>query len=164
MARHARLACVLLLVFLGACSTSDSSDVSSADTDAYNEGIDEINRTWEEFRVTANACNVADGPCFDEALDSSAFEQAVSDLQATVRSLARAVETGECRPSLTAFDAGLDDLLDSLEVEDQGGAERRRPDRGRERNRVKRSRGALGLGRCSTVVCFSGGFAPTTDR
>jgi hypothetical protein len=164
MARRAGLACVLLLVFLVACSTSDSSDVSSADTDAYNEGIDEINRAWEEFRVTANACNVADGPCFDEALDSSGVEQAVSDLQATVRSLARAVETGECRSSLTAFDAGLEDLLDSLEAlkddaqaADASGIESSAP-------AVRSAWDAAVEDQGSTVVCFSGGFAPTTDR
>jgi len=160
----ARLACILSLVLLGACATSDSGEISSSDADDHDEKIDEINRTWEEFRVTANECTLTDGACFVDALAASGFEEAVTDLQATARSLATTVETGECRSSLTAFDATLEDLLGSLdelkddaEAADESRIESSAP-------AVRSAWDAAVTAQGSTEVCFSGGFETTTDR
>jgi hypothetical protein len=160
----ARLAGVLMLGLLGACATSDSTQVSSPDSDAYNERIDEINRTWEEFRVAGNACSIDDGPCFVDAMTSSGFEQAVSDLQGTVQSFGTTVETDECRSSLSAFDAALEELLESLEAmrddaqsTDTSGLEA-------SVLAVRSAWDAAVTAQGATEPCFPGGLEPTTDR
>ena len=164
MASPARFACILMLVLLGACATSDSTEVSSSDSDAYNERVDEINRTWEEWRVAANACSTADAPCWEDALaaSGSGFEQAVSDFQDTVRSLATSFENGECRSSMVAFDAALEDLLDSLEalrddVEAASGIESSAPAVRSAWEDAVTAAGSIG-------ACTSGFLEPTTDR
>jgi hypothetical protein len=161
MAFPARLACILMLVLLSACATSDSTEVSS---DAYNERVDEINRTWEEWRVAANACSTADAPCWEDALaaSGSGFEQAVSDYKDTVRSLATSFENGECRSSLVALDAALEDLLDSLEalrddVEAVSGIEASAPAVRSAWEDAVTAAGSIG-------ACTSGFLEPTTDR
>jgi hypothetical protein len=160
----ARIACILLLGVLGACATSDSTQVSSADSDAYNEAIDEINRTWEELRLTANSCNFTDGACFEDALASSGFEQAVADLQTSAQSMAGSVESGECRSSLADLDAELDDLLDALHAlrddaraGDASGIESSAP-------AVRTAWDEAVTAQGSTGACFSGGLVTTTDR
>ena len=164
MALAARVACILMLVFLSACASTDSGEISSSDADEHDEKIDEINRSWEEFRVTANACDLSDGGCFVNASAASGFEEAVSDLQETVRSLETSVETGECRSSLTMFDETLEDLLRSLdelkddaEAADESGLESSAP-------AVRSAWDAAVTAQGSTEVCFSGGFETTTDR
>ena len=64
----ARFACILMLVLLGACATSDTTEVSSPDVEAYDERVGEMNRTFEELRVAANACSTLDIPCWEDVL------------------------------------------------------------------------------------------------
>ena len=121
MAFPARLACILMLVLLDACATSEKTEVSSPDVEAaeaYDERLGEMDRTFEELRVAANACSTLDIPCWEDVLEGpgSGFEQAVSEVQDTVRSLAPSFDAGECRSSVAAFDASLEDLLDSLDA------------------------------------------------
>lgn len=163
MAVPARLLCTLTLALLSACGTSESTQVSSSDTDAYNENIDEINRAWEEFRVAANACTFEDSPCWTAALVSSGFEQAVSNLQATASGIRDSVEAGECRSSLDALEARLENLLDSLDVlkDDVGAADASAIESSAPA--VRSAWDAAVTAQGSTELCFSGGFTPTTQ-
>ena len=155
-----------MLVLLGACGTSEStevsSEVSSPDADAYDEEINEINRAWEDFRVAGNACTVDDSPCFMAALESSGFEQAVSDLEATAHSIETKAETGECQSSFEALDAELESLLDSLatlkddlQAADASGIESSAP-------AVRSAWDEAVTAQGSTEVCFPGGLTTTT--
>jgi hypothetical protein len=162
--RRPGLVCSVMLLFLSACATSDPTQVSGSREDDYNERIAEINRSWEQFRVTGNECSLDDGACFADALETSGFEQAVSDLQATVSSLATDVEPGECASSLAAFDAKLEDLLDSLEalMDDAGATEAN----GLESSvlAVRSAWDTAVTEQGTTEACFSGGLEPTTER
>jgi hypothetical protein len=44
--------------------------------------------------VAANACEAVDSPCFEAALESSGYEQVVTDLRATVDQLRANVDAG----------------------------------------------------------------------
>jgi hypothetical protein len=164
MALPARLLSILMLVLLGACSTSESAQVPSSDTDAYDDQIAEINNAWEEFRVAGNACVGADGSCWTAALASSGFEQAASDLRATAKGIEDTVETGECRSSFAALGTELEHLLDSIdalkddvEAADASGIESSAP-------AVRSAWEAAVTAQGSTEVCFPEGLVTTTAR
>lgn len=114
-ARNALAFVAMLTIGFGCGGSSDATRLSASEGDQYDERINEINRTWEEFRVAGNACTTADaGPCFEAALESSGFEQAVTDLRATVDQFRANVDAGDCRSSLDSLDAKLGTLLAAL--------------------------------------------------
>jgi outer membrane murein-binding lipoprotein Lpp len=117
---------ILTFVIAAGCATSsDSTRLSESDTDRINSQVTELNRTWEKFRVSANACTPADATtCFEAAFSSSGFEDAVTDLRAAIGEVGEDVDKGECRSSLDALDAKLGRLssaLDTLQADAEAG-------------------------------------------
>lgn len=106
-----KLLSFVVLVFLAGCG---GSPFSASEQDEYNERVNEINDAWEEFRVAGNACTA---PCFQAALESSGFVEAVGNFRSTVVKFQDNVDPGECRSSLHDLELFLGTIgatLDSM--------------------------------------------------
>lgn len=112
--RRALVTVVFMALAAGCGGSSDATRLPASDRDQYDERIDEINRTFEEFRVAGNACKVEDPGCFEAALADSGFEAALVELSSTVDEIGAGLEPGECKSSLESLEGELSNLSSAL--------------------------------------------------
>jgi hypothetical protein len=102
-----------VLVIVASCGGSSESAQFSAS---------EIDDAWNEFRVASNGCSTAAhaSSCFETALDSSGFAQALGRLRSTVVKFEFKPDPGDCRSSLDFLNNALSILEGDLDALSSG--------------------------------------------
>jgi hypothetical protein len=143
-----------LLVVVASCGgSSESAQFSASERDEYNERANETNDAWKKFRVASNGCSTAAhaSSCFETALESSGFAQALGRLRSTVVEFEFKPDPGDCRSSLDFLNNALSILegdLDAVSSGDDLRAVATAPDVRRDWEGVAQA-AALAAGACS---------------